>query len=134
VDGGGPEEGEEDRRLPDRQVSTKGTEKAKVEAVTFLTPFANFEISDSARQKLNGISDIFRFMQPLVSLHLLFDFINSLWAQMLMSAKKQVDAIEDKLTCFVAGDEVVASHVVKANQCACGSLKVIPSDPTIQSS
>ena len=35
MDGCGPKEGEEDGRFPDPQVSTKGTDKAKVEALSF---------------------------------------------------------------------------------------------------
>src|SRR5260370_3557077 len=83
-------------------------------------------------QKINWISNFLRLTQSLLSVHLTFDLINPLWAQVLVSMKKYVDGINDELTPFVVV-AVAASHVMKLNQTVCGCFQVITSEPTIQS-
>jgi hypothetical protein len=76
------------------------------------------------------------FLEPcltksFIPFRLLFDFVDSLCAQMPMSAKEQVDGIEHELTpCRVVFR--MASHIVEANQRECRRLEVISKKPTIQ--
>ncbi len=68
--------------------------------------------------------------KPFISFHLLFDFADPLFAQMLIRSKENVDGVNNKLMPLIGISEV-AGHVVEFDQCVRRLLQVDAEERTI---